>query len=182
MVSSRAATHPHGPGNGAAPLFTTGCTPSTALHGARPQPPGPGEGERVTRRSTRRRSGRPPFPGVLPAVRRGRRRAGSAARVSTVENRIDACRFVQILDAPVPQMGDQVLELLQKIVKASLVEPVQVIAVPKVSLDRSPQRSAVRRTQMSEQLVEVPTEPGYALAVLASKFYSRRELRGFLSG
>ena len=41
---------------------TTGCTLSTALHGARPQPPGPGEGERVTRRSTRRRSGRLPLP------------------------------------------------------------------------------------------------------------------------
>ena len=75
--------------------------------------------------------------------------------------------------------GGQVLELLQKIVTASLVEPVRVIAVPKISLDRSPQRSAVRRTQMAEQLVEVPTEPGYALAVLASKFFSRRELRGF---
>ena len=100
----------------------------------------------------------------------------------TVEHRIDACPFVQILDAPVPQVGDHVLELLQKIVTASLVEPVQVIAVPKIYLDRSPLRSAVRRTQMAEQLVEVPTEPGYVLAVLASKFYSRRELRGFLSG
>ena len=33
----------------------------------------------------------------------------------TVEHRIDASPFVQILDAPVPQMGDQVLEKLQKI-------------------------------------------------------------------
>ena len=98
------------------------------------------------------------------------------------EHRIGACPFVQILDALLPQMGDQVLELLQKIVTASLVEPVQVIAVPTISLDRFPQRSAVRRTQMAEQLVEVPNERGYALAVLASKFYSRRELRGSLSG
>ena len=45
----------------------------------------------------------------------------------TVEHRIGACPFVQILDAPVPLMGDQVLELLQKIV-SSLVEPVQVLA------------------------------------------------------
>ena len=65
-----------------------------------------------------------------------------------MEHRIDACPFVQILDAPVPQMGAQVFELLQKIVTASLVEPVHVIAVPKISSDRSPQRSAVRRTQM----------------------------------
>ena len=33
-----------------------------------------------------------------------------------------------------------------------------------------------------EQLVEVPTECGYALAVLASKVFSRREIRRFLSG
>ena len=79
-------------------------------------------------------------------------------------------------------MGDQVVEQLQVIVTASLVEPVQVTAVPKMSMDRIPQRSAVRRTQMAEQLVEVPTEPGYALAVLASKFYSRREICGILSG
>ena len=40
---------------------TTGCTPSTALHRARTQPPGPGEVERVTR-STRPSSGRLPLP------------------------------------------------------------------------------------------------------------------------
>ena len=51
-----------------------------------------------------------------------------------VEHRIEASLFVQILDAPVPQMGDQVVEFLQKIGTASLVEPVQVIAVPKISL------------------------------------------------
>ena len=68
-----------------------------------------------------------------------------------------------------PQLGDQVLELLQKIVTASLVEPVQVLAVPKISLGCTPQRSAVRRTQMAEQLMDVPTEPGDALAVIATK-------------
>ena len=41
-------------------IRTTRCTPSTALHGARTQPPGPGEGERVTRRCTRPSSGRLP--------------------------------------------------------------------------------------------------------------------------
>ena len=78
---------------------------------------------------------------------------------------LDACPFVQILDAPVPQLGDQVLELLQKIVTASLVELVQVIAVPKISLNRVPPSVlpfVVRRRQ--KQLVEVPTEPGYSLA------------------
>ena len=50
----------------------------------------------------------------------------------------------------------------------------QVIAVPKISFDRVPQRSAVRRPQKAEQLVEVPTEPGYALAVIAVKALERR--------
>ena len=86
-----------------------------------------------------------------------------------MEHRIEACPFVQILDALVPLMGDQVVDLLQKIVTASLVEPVQVIAVPKLFLGCTPQRSAVRRTQMAEQLMDVPTEPGYALAVIATK-------------
>ena len=63
------------------------------------------------------------------------------------------------------------------------MEPVQVIAVPKISSDSHPiALCGTVDTQMVELLVEVPTEPGYALAVLASKFYSRREVRGFLSG
>ena len=61
---------------------------------------------------------------------------------------------VQVLDAPAPQMGNQVVEVLQKI---DMVTPEQVLAVPKISLDRIPQRSAVRRTQNVEQLVVVPT-------------------------
>ena len=52
-------------------------------------------------------------------------------------------------------MGNQVVEVLQKKETPSLVE--QGIAVPKISLDRIPQRSAVRRPQKAEQLVEVPT-------------------------
>ena len=66
----------------------------------------------------------------------------------------------------VPQMGDQVVEVLGKFDVPSVE---QVIGVPMVSFDRVPQRSAVRRPQKAEQLVEVPTEPGYALAVIATK-------------
>ena len=50
---------------------TTRCTPSTALHGARTQPPVP----------ERRQGEDSSSPGVLPAVRRGRRRVGVAAWV-----------------------------------------------------------------------------------------------------
>ena len=53
-------------------------------------------------------------------------------------------------------MGDQVVEVLRKFDVPSVE---QVIAVPMNSFDRVPQRSAVRRPQKAEQLVEVPTEP-----------------------
>ena len=49
----------------------------------------------------------------------------------------DIVPFVQILDVPVPQLGDQVVDLLRKIDAPALVE--QVLAVPKISLDRVPQ-------------------------------------------
>ena len=54
-----------------------------------------------------------------------------------------------------PQMGDQLVEVLQKI---DTVIPEQVIAVPKISYDSIPQHVVDRRRpQEAEQLVEVPT-------------------------
>ena len=50
----------------------------------------------------------------------------------------------------------------------------QVIAVPLISLDQVLQRSAIRRPQKAEQLVEVPTEPAYSLAVIAVQALGRR--------
>ena len=93
-----------------------------------------------------------------------------------VEHRIETCPFVQVLDAPVPQMGDQVLERLQKIV-SSLVEPVQVLAVLKISFDRVPQRSVARSPQTAEQLMEVSTERGYVFAINATKALGWRGAR-----
>ena len=61
---------------------------------------------------------------------------------------------VPILDVPVPQMGDQVVGVLRKFDVPSVE---QVIAVPMISFDRVPQRSATRCPQKAEQLVEVPT-------------------------
>ena len=60
-------------------------------------------------------------------------------------------------------------------------DPEQAVEVPKILLDDVPMRVAERDTQLGEQLVEVPTNPGYALAVVASKLCSRREIRGILS-
>ena len=73
---------------------------------------------------------------------------------------------MQILVVPVPQMGGQLVEFMQNLDTSILDE--QVIAVPKIFLDRIPQRSALRRTQKAEQLVEVPTDPAYAFGALLS--------------
>ena len=99
-----------------------------------------------------------------------------------MEHMVETCPFVQILDAPVPQLGNQVLELLQKIVSSSSVEPVQVIEVPKIFPDRVPQRIVERRPpQTAEQLVEVPTDLGYVLAVVAKMFFSKQEIRRIIA-
>ena len=66
---------------------------------------------------------------------------------------------MQILDVPVPQVGDQVVEFLQKIDAPALDE--QFIAVPKISLNRISQRSACRRPPRAEQSAEVPTIVSY---------------------
>ena len=67
----------------------------------------------------------------------------------------DIVPYVQILDVPVPQLGDRVVDLLHEIDAPALVE--QVIAVPKISMDRA----VSRRSRRAEQLVEVPTIISY---------------------
>ena len=69
-----------------------------------------------------------------------------------VEHRVEACSFVQILDAPVPQGGNQLVEAFRHL---DLLVPEQVIEVPKIS-------SRVPSVQTAEQLVEVPTMASYA--------------------
>ena len=78
----------------------------------------------------------------------------------TAAHIVDIVPYVQILHVPVPQLGDQVVEFLQKIDAPALIE--QVIAVPKISLDRIPQRSACRPPRRAEQLVEVPAIVSYS--------------------
>ena len=73
----------------------------------------------------------------------------------TVDQIVVAVPLVPLLDDPVPQTVDTVLEFFR-----SLDLPVdeQVIAVPKISFDRVSQRLVERRLpQIVEQLVEVPT-------------------------
>ena len=61
---------------------------------------------------------------------------------------------VPVLDAPVPQMVEHMVDAL-KIIARGL--PEQVFEVPKITLqDRVPHRAASRLPQVAEQLVEVP--------------------------
>ena len=69
-----------------------------------------------------------------------------------VQHIVDVVPYVQILDVPVPQMFGQLVDFMQNLDTSTLDE--QVIAVPKISLDRIPQRSALRRTHKAEQLVD----------------------------
>ena len=79
----------------------------------------------------------------------------------TVEHIVDLSPFVQILDVPVQQVVDQLVDLMKHFDTQSPVE--QDIAVPKISLDRIPQSFVDRcRPQMAEQLVDVPTVVSYS--------------------
>ena len=110
----------------------------------------------------------------------GRKRGSCGTPWSTSLTLCVLLPMVQIVDAPVPQTGDQLPDILS-FFDALMPDPEQAIEVPKILLDDVPMRAAERDTQLEEQLVEVPTDPGYALAVVASKLCSRRKLRRVLS-
>ena len=78
----------------------------------------------------------------------------------TVEQRIEHTPYVQILDAPVPQVADFMLDLFRAL-DSSIAE--QVIEVPKLSCSSCPSRSPCLEPQMAEQLVDVPTVLSYAV-------------------
>ena len=69
--------------------------------------------------------------------------------------------MVQILDIPVPQLVDQLADVM---CFCDTLQPVpeQAIEVPKILLDDVPVRTPVRDTQLVEQLVEVPTIISYS--------------------
>ena len=71
----------------------------------------------------------------------------------------------QRLDVPVPQMGEQLPNIVQFFAAQLPVVAEQVIEVPKILLDRTPQRLwgiVLRQPQMVEQLVHVPTVVSYS--------------------
>ena len=73
-----------------------------------------------------------------------------------VEHLFDLAPMVQILDAPVPQSGEQLADIFKLLDTQRPVE--QVIDVPKFSQDVI----HLRHPQMAEQLVDVPTVLSYS--------------------
>ena len=76
-----------------------------------------------------------------------------------MEHIVDFARFapmVQILDAPVPQMVEQLPDIMH-FFDTLTPDLEQIIEVPKILPDDVPMRTAVCDTQLEEQLVEVPT-------------------------
>ena len=73
-----------------------------------------------------------------------------------MEQLADVVPMVQILDTPVPQMVEQLPDVM-RFFDTLLPVPEQAIEVPKIVLDDVPVRISVRDTQLVEQLVEVPT-------------------------
>ena len=72
----------------------------------------------------------------------------------TVEQRIVHTLYVQILDAPVPRMVEQLVDFFKDL---DVEVPAQVIEVPKISQDIIPQRSVDLVPQLAEEMVEVQT-------------------------
>ena len=79
----------------------------------------------------------------------------------TVDQIVDAVPVLPTLDAPVPQMVEQVVDVLQ-FVDALVPVAEQVIEVPKMIFENIPSRRSVLEPQLAEQLVDVPT-PSLAL-------------------
>ena len=74
---------------------------------------------------------------------------------------VDTAPALPILDVPVPLMGEQLVDVLRFFDTLCPVA-VQVIDVPKISLEDIPARRLCREPQLVEQLVEVPTVVSYS--------------------
>ena len=74
----------------------------------------------------------------------------------TMEQIVDYVPVVPLLDAPVPQPVEQLVDVL-RLVDALVPVAEQVIEVPKIIFENIPPRRLVREPQLAEQLVEVPT-------------------------
>ena len=94
-----------------------------------------------------------------------------------VEQTVVSAPGLQILDVPVPQMVEQLLDVFRRL---DIEVPEQVIEVPKVSLDCIRDRLVdcdLGHPQMAEQLMEVPT-----VLSLAEQIGRRGGLQDFFPG
>ena len=97
-----------------------------------------------------------------------------------MEQTVVSAPGLQILDVPVPQMVEQLLEVFRRL---DIEVPEQVIEVPKVSLDCIRERLVdcdLRHPQMAEQLMEVPTVLSLAEQIVDNPAPRGRSLRGGL--
>ena len=83
--------------------------------------------------------------------------------------------MVQILDAPAPQLVEQLPDVLRFFLRAFSPVPEQVIEVPKILPDDVPVRAVLREPQLVEQLVEVPTTVSYAALLLWQALHGSRQ-------
>ena len=82
----------------------------------------------------------------------------------TVKQIVDNVPLVPLLHDVVPPMVEQLVDFLAPL---DFRVSEQVIDVPKIVCPPRAARTVLRAPQTAEQLVEVQTEPGYALAVIA---------------
>ena len=86
----------------------------------------------------------------------------------TVEHLADGAPSLPTLGVPVPQMVDQPVDILKIIAKFLPAVDEQVIDVPKIIQDSTPQRLwPPERQQLVEQLVEVPVPPVREVTIMA---------------
>ena len=98
-------------------------------------------------------------PGMRPALLVEVQPLGRVGR-HFAEHLAELAPLVQILDAPVPQVVDNVMDAF-KFLDQPMTE--QVIEVPRISCPPCPSRSQVPVPLTAEQLVEVPTVLSYSL-------------------
>ena len=112
-------------------------------------------------------------------------RPSSRAQRHIMEDLGGLAPLVQILDLPVPQTDDSVMEVL-RFLDLPLAE--QATSVPKISCSSCPSRACVPEPQLVDQLVEVPTvlTPTRIALQIAERIVDtpvpRGRVHGFLPG
>ena len=110
---------------------------------------------------------KPPSPGTRPASLAEPRDVVQVQRHS-VEHLVDGAPCLPTLDVPVPQMVDQPVDILKIIAKLSPADEEQVIDVPKIIQDPTPQRlEPSEPQQLVGQLVEVPVPSVREVTIIA---------------